>query len=136
MSMDRVRAIMDDARVGFVATCADGRPRVRPMSFVMQDDGRLWSSTYRGSGKLTELEANPLVEVCFLDAKGVHVRIEGRVVLTGGEAEKRSLLEQNPKVRRHFEDEHDPKFVHVEVQPTRIQWTEPGFGEYHQVPLG
>jgi len=136
MTMERVRTIVEEARCGFVATCAEGRPRVRPMSVVMQEDGRLWSSTYRGSGKLEELEANPLVEVCFLDAKGVHARIEGRVALTGGAEEKRRLLEQNPKVRRHFEDEHDPKFVHVEIRPTRIQWTEPGFGAYHQVPLG
>ncbi len=126
------RRIVASARYGFLATCVDGQPRVRPMSFVVTDDGRLWSSTYDVSGKVRELRDNERVEVCFVDDDKVQVRVEGVVRLTGGVEEKRRLLEMNPRVRRHFPDEHDPKFVHVEVVPTRVRWTEPGFGEYHE----
>ena len=100
------------------------------MSFRVTDDFKLWSSTYRSSGKVKEFEANPTVEVCFVGRHRVHLRVEGTVNLSGGPAEKEKLLEMNPGVRRHFSGGEDPKFVHVEIIPTRIQWMGPGFGEY------
>ncbi len=125
-----VREIIERSPYGSFATFADGCPRVRPMAFVLLDDGRLWSSTYRSSGKVREMEANPRVEICFVDDRKLHVRIEGIVSLDGGPEQKRELLERNPKVRRHFPDEHDPKFVHIEVRPVRVRWKKLGFCEY------
>ncbi|HNS98235.1 MAG TPA: pyridoxamine 5'-phosphate oxidase family protein [Polyangiaceae bacterium] len=124
------REIIERAPYGSLATYANGHPRVRPMAFVLLDDGRLWSSTYHCSGKFLELQTNPHVEICFVDDRKLHVRIEGIVSLDGGPEKKRELLERNPKVRRHFPDELDPKFVHIEVRPSRIRWKKMGFCEY------
>lgn len=131
--MEKIREIIAEAGYGVLATCVEGQPRARPMAFVLREDGSLWSSTYRTSGKMREWEANPQVEICFVDRRANQVRIEGRVDLSGGEAEKRALLVANPKVRNHFPDEHDPKFVHVIVRPSSIRWKPPGFGEYRVV---
>jgi len=57
------------------------------------------------------------------------------VDVTGGTDKKARLMELNPRVRRHFGEVENPSFVHVEVVPTRVRWTEPGFGEYHEEPL-
>ncbi len=133
MSMKRVRQIIQDARVGCLATCAGGQPRVRPMSCVLMEDGRLWSSTYRVSGKVAEFEQNDKVEICFMDAGLVQVRIAGVVDISGGEDKKRRLLEINPKVRNHFADENDSKFVHIEIRPVSIRWKKAGFSEYSDV---
>ncbi|MBN2055870.1 pyridoxamine 5'-phosphate oxidase family protein [bacterium] len=135
MSILEVRRIIEMAPYGCLASISEGLPRVRPMAFVMLDDGRLWSSTYAVSGKARELAAEPRVEVCFIDEKKNHVRIEGLVSLQGGEREKARLLELNPKVGRHFNGGSDPMFVHIEVRPRRIRWKEPGFSEYHEVDL-
>jgi uncharacterized pyridoxamine 5'-phosphate oxidase family protein len=133
MSMAKVEQILEDAKWGFLSTCAEGHPRVRPMVFVLREDGMLWSSTYRQSGKMRELEHNPRVEICWLDSEFVQLRIEGVVDTTGGPEQKRALLEANPKVRNHFPDEHDPKFVHLAIRPTRIEYKPAGFGEYEVV---
>jgi len=135
MSMQQVKEIVERAVYGFLATVDGNQPRVRPMSFVLLPDGRFWSSTYRCSGKVAELENNDRVEVCFLDDRKLHLRVEGRLRTTGGTEAKRSLLELNPKVRRHFPDEHDEKFVHLEIVPTRIRWKKMGFNEYHDVEI-
>ncbi len=133
MSTEKARQIIDEAGgIGDLATCADGQPRVRPMTVVVMDDLKLWSSTYRQSGKMKEFAANPRVEICFTGAKKIHLRIEGTIDTSGGTEKKKRLLELNPNVRGHFPDENDPKFVHLEIVPTRIRWTEPGFGEYHE----
>jgi general stress protein 26 len=135
MSIEEVRNIIREAGYGSVATCVDGQPRVRPMAFVMTDEGKLWSSTHETSGKVKEFEANPAVEVSFTDARKYHVRVEGTVDLSGGLDKKAALFELNPRVKRHFGAADDPRYMHVEVTPTRIRWTEPGFGEYHEVQL-
>ena len=130
---DQIRAIIDAAGYGVVATCVQGQPRARPMSFVMLEDGRLWSSTYRQSGKVAELEQNAHIEICFVAPDKVHLRVAGVVDLSGGEEKKARLLELNPKVKRHFPDAQDPKFVHVEVVPTRFRWKPSGFNEYQEL---
>ncbi len=99
-------------------------------SFRVTDDFKLWSSTYRSSGKVREFEAIPRVEVCFVGKKKVHLRVEGNVDLSGGTEEKERLLKMNPGVRRHFPGGEVPNFVHVEIIPTRPRWMPPGFHEY------
>lgn len=131
--MEKLREIIIEAGFGLLATSVGGQPRVRPMAFVLREDGCLWSSTYRESGKMREWEENPRVEICFVDKRANQVRIEGVVDLRGGEAEKRALLEANPKVKNHFPNEQDPRFVHVSVRPTRLRWKPPGFSEYREL---
>jgi uncharacterized pyridoxamine 5'-phosphate oxidase family protein len=133
--VEQVRATIENAGYGMVATSQDGQPRVRPMAFVMLDDGRLWSSTFRQSGKVREFATNEKVEVCFLDSTRTQVRIEGVVRIDGGAEERRRLLELNPRVRKHFADEHDERFVHVEIVPTRIRWKAPGFNEHREIVI-
>jgi hypothetical protein len=38
-------------------------------------------------------------------------------------------------LRKHFPDERDQRFVHIEAVPTSTRWNEPGFNEYRAVPL-
>jgi len=130
MSLSLLREIIERSPYGVLANVVQGQPRVRPMAFIMLEDGRLWSSTYRCSGKTKEFEQSNLVEV-----RKLHVRIEGIVSTRGGLEEKRELLKKNPKVLRHFPHEFDENFVHIEVIPTRIRWKKMGFCEYEQVPL-
>ncbi len=134
MSVEKAKQIIAEAGgIGDLATCAGGQPRVRPMTFVVMDDLKLWSSTYRQSGKMKEFAENNRVEISFTGSKKVHLRIEGTIDTSGGPEKKKRLLELNPNVRGHFPDENDAKFVHIEIVPTSIRWTEPGFGEYHPV---
>ena len=133
--MERVGEIMANSRCGYLASSIDGQPRVRPMSFVLTAGNRLWSSTYDVSGKIKELEQNQQVELCFMDKDWVQLRIEGKVDLSGGPEKKSALLKLNPKVGNHFADENDPKFVHIELIPSRIRYKAAGFGEYTEVEL-
>jgi len=130
MPLENARSIIEEAGYGVVCTCVDGQPRCRPMTFRLTDDFKLWSSTYRSSGKVKEFEKNPRVEVCFVGKGNVHLRVEGIVDLSGGAEKKEKLLEMNSKVRSHFSGGDDKKFVHVEIRPTRLRWMPPGFGEY------
>lgn len=118
-----------------MATCVDGQPRVRPMKFVVTDDFMFWCSTVNISGKVREFQQNNRVELCWVDERKNHLRVEGMVDISGGPDEKRELLRLHPGARGLFADEHDPRLVHVAVTPTRVRWKEHSFGEYHEVDV-
>ncbi len=130
MSLEKARAIIEQAPYGMLATCDGDQPRCRPMTFIVTDDFKLWSSTYLSSGKVKEFKINPRAEVCFVGQDKVHLRVEGKVDISGGPDKKEELLRLNPKVGRHFSGGDDEKFVHIEITPTLVRWTPPGFGEY------
>jgi len=136
MTTNEAREIIRGAGYGMLATDVEGQPRVRPMAFVVTDDFRLLSSTFRRSGKARELAQNPRVEICFMDGRKYQLRVEGRADVSGGPEKKRELLALNPHVKKHFKDEHDPEFVLIEIIPTRVRWMPPGFGEYRPVDIG
>jgi len=135
MSIEAIRPIVEHALHATLATCEDGQPRVRPMSFTLTAEGRLLSSTRDTSGKMREFAANPRVELCFVDADKNHVRIEGLIDVSGGGEARRALLEAHPPARRHFGDADHPNLVHVEVIPTHVRWKPPGFCEYRVVEV-
>ncbi len=130
MSIEEIRFIVENAVSCMLATTEDGQPRVRPMSFSLTAAGRLLSSTRDTSGKMREFAADDRVELCLVDADKNHVRIEGTIDVSGGEADKQQLLEAHPPARRHFGTPDHPNLVHVEVIPTDVRWKPPGFCEY------
>ena len=133
MSRERVREIIASAGYCQMATSLDGQPRVRPMKFVISDRFTFLCSTFDMSGKMLELKANNRVELCWVDEKKNHLRIQGTVDISGGPEEKRELLRLHPGAKGLFKDENDPQLVCVEVTPERIRWKEHSFGEYHEV---
>ena len=135
MSLQKVREIIENSRYGQLATSVDGQPHVRPMAFIMLEDGRLWSSTYECSGKMDELRKNDKVEICFVDKNRVHLRIEGLIDISGDCHKKDELLKRNPKVNKHFDGGQDPNFVHLEVRPLKMKYKPMGFCEYTEVTL-
>ena len=135
MSIEEIRPIVEHAVGATLATCADGQPRVRPMSFTLTADGRLLSSTRDTSGKMREFAANPRVELCLVDADKNHVRIEGLIDVSGDDDDKRSLLEDHPPAQRHFGVPDHPNLVHVQVIPVHVRWKPPGFCEYRVVEV-
>jgi len=130
LSRQKIREIVKEAGYCHMATCVDGQPRVRPMKFVITDDFKFWCTTVDISGKVQELKKNPRVELCWVDGRKNHVRVEGIADLSGGTEKKRKLLELHPGARGLFSDEHDPKLIHVEVVPTKVRWKTHSFGEY------
>lgn len=133
MSREKVREIVADAGYCTMATSVDGQPRVRPMKFVITDDFRFWCSTVNISGKVGELAQNAQVELCWVDSARNHLRVSGTADISGGPEKKRELLRLHPGAKGLFQDENDPRLVHVEVVPSRVRWKEHSFGEYHEV---
>ena len=56
---------LDNVGIQFLATIGlDGKPKVRPMQYMVLEDGKLWFCTNSKKEVYAELQANPSIELC------------------------------------------------------------------------
>ena len=56
---------LDNIGIQFLATIGlDGKPKVRPMQYMVLEDGKLWFYTNSKKEVFAELQANPCIELC------------------------------------------------------------------------
>lgn len=123
------------ARFPMLATIDGDQPRLRPVSPVRVDGFTIFVANLRSYGKTKQIEANPKVELCYLDDAHDQVRITGRAeILTN-----RSLLEEiwgaNPLLRRYLGSLENPELIIYQIRPERVQFMREWALEYHDVEL-
>ena len=128
---------MRKAPFPMMATCdAAGKPSVRPVSPVKTAGFEVWVASFRSSGKTAELEANPRVELCYLDAEHDQVRITAEAELVTDHDVKQSLFDENPLLRKFLGSPDNPEFLLYRLLPERVRFMREWALDYHEVPLG
>src|SRR5437763_1389713 len=74
---ERALAVMKAARFPFLATLDGEQPRLRPVSPVRTEGFTVYVANLRSYHKTQEIEANPKVELGYLDEHHDQVRITG-----------------------------------------------------------
>ncbi len=133
MSIETIKQMVLDAGMGYLATCEGDQPRVRAMMPVLRDDGTLLAATFPWTQKVSQLGKNPKVEICFVDRKLSHCRIEGRAAVSSDKALKERLWEDQLMLRQFFTGVDDPDFVLIVLSPTRIRMMNIGEKDYTEV---
>lgn len=65
ISLKDVAAYLENIGVQFLATIGlDGKPKVRPMQYMLIDDNKLWFCTNSEKEIYKELQAVPAIELC------------------------------------------------------------------------
>jgi len=136
MSLDVVKQMVLDAGVGYLATCDGDQPRVRAMMPILRDDGTLLAATFPNTKKVGQITKNPKVEICFVDRKLSHCRIEGEAVISQDKALKEELWNKQMMLRQFFSGSDDPKFVLILIKPTKIMMMNIGDRDYAEVKIG
>ena len=65
MTLRDVAYYLDNVGIQFLATIGlDGKPKVRPMQYMVLEDEKLWFCTNSRKEVFAELQANPCIELC------------------------------------------------------------------------
>ncbi len=65
MTLRDLANYLDNIGIQFLATIGlDGKPKVRPMQYMVLEDGKLWFCTNSKKEVYAELQANPCIELC------------------------------------------------------------------------
>ena len=127
---------MRKAKYPMMATCGtDGAPGVRPVSPVKTDGFTVWVASLSSYGKTAEIEANPRIELCYLDEAHDQVRIAGRAVRVGRGEELQAIWDSNPLMRSFLGSIDNPELIVYRIEPERVRFMREWALTYHEVEI-
>jgi len=121
----KIRAKMDAHQLAALATIAeDGKPWVRYVTPVMDQDMNIWLATSAGSRKVAQLRRNPevhlVVGVTSPETAESYLQVQGKAqILTDKATKERVWFEQ---LKGIFAGPDDPNYVVVKITPYRIEY--------------
>jgi uncharacterized pyridoxamine 5'-phosphate oxidase family protein len=109
-----MKAVIDflvRSQVQYFATVGlDGRPKVRPFQFMLEDSGKLYFCTSSQKKVYREIQAQPFVELCASDEEFSWLRLNGRAVFSQDLTIKEKVQEASPLVKSIYRTPDNPEF--------------------------
>ena len=97
--------------VQFLATVGlDGKPKVRPFQFMLEDSGKLWFCTGNKKEVYAELQKQPYIELSASSTDNAWLRLSARVIFENNLVIKRKIIKQNDLVRSIYKSGDNPDF--------------------------
>lgn len=129
------RAVVAADRFPHLATMDGDQPRLRPVSPVKTEGFCVYVANLRSYHKTAEIEANPRVELCYLDAEHNQVRITGQADVLLDGAVLQQIWEENSLLRHYLGEIDNPQLIVYVIRPERVRYMQEWALEYHEVPL-
>ena len=132
---DLAKRVIKAARFPFLATLDGDQPRVRPVSPVRVDGFTVYVANLRFYHKTAEIEANPKVELCYLDLDHNQVRLTGVAEVVADRPLLQEIWDANPLMRQYLGSLDNPQLLVYRIRPTRVRYMREWALEYHEVPF-
>jgi uncharacterized pyridoxamine 5'-phosphate oxidase family protein len=133
--IEQALAVIQADRLPYLATVEGDQPRLRPIAPVKTDGFIVYIANLRTYGKTSEIEANPRVELCYLDGHHDQVRITGLAEVVSDAKIKQTVWDHNPHIHKYMVDPTNPDFVLYRVVPTRVRFMKEWALTYREVPF-
>jgi general stress protein 26 len=131
--VDLALAVVRADRFPHLATVDGDQPRLRPVSPVKTDGFTVYVANLRSYHKTAEIEANPKVELCYLDDHHDQVRITGVAETVVDRQVLQDVWDTNPLLRQYLGTLDNPEFILYRITPTRVRYMKEWALEYHEV---
>ncbi len=108
MTIEELARILDEIGLQYMATIGeDGRPKVRPVQFMVVHDGRLWFCTNSEKNLYRELVRSPYIDLCGSrllenEIRTVWVRLSAKVVFEENRTVKSLIMAKSPIVHELY----------------------------------
>jgi uncharacterized pyridoxamine 5'-phosphate oxidase family protein len=90
----------------------DGKPKVRPFQFKLEDGGKLYFSTTNDKSIYREIKKNPHVELCVCGENFSWLRLSGKVVFSDNLAIKKKIFDAAiPLIQSFYKSPDNPIFA-------------------------
>lgn len=94
----------------FATVGLDGRPKVRPFQFMLEQGGKLYYCTGNFKPVYKEIQKQPWVEICISSPAFAWIRLSGKVAFSKDLGIKKKLFEQNEILRTIYQTPDSPTF--------------------------
>ena len=131
----RAHAVVAADRFPQLATIDGDQPRLRPVSPVKTDGFTIYVANLRSYHKTVEIQANPNVELCYMDSGHDQVRITGVAEVVSDRDMLQAIWDANPLLRQYLGTIDNPALILYRIRPTSVRYMQEWALEYFDVPL-
>lgn len=93
---------------GYLATVEGNVPRLRPWSFLFEENGKIWFLTTNSKRVFKQLQENPFMEFSSLSSDFIHGRIGGKIEFSNDLAIKERILTDRPLLKKIYGSADNP----------------------------
>jgi uncharacterized pyridoxamine 5'-phosphate oxidase family protein len=98
--MKTVVDFLKKSQVQYFSTIGlDGKPKVRPFQFALEDDGKIYYCTSNQKPVFKQMQANPNVEICASGENFSWLRLSGKAIFVDDLKMKAKVQEAMPMVK-------------------------------------
>lgn len=132
---DLASSLIKKVRFPQLATIDGDQPRVRPVSPVRTDGFTVYVANLKSYGKTAEIEANPKVELGYVDEEHNQVRITGRAEVVSDRKLLEEIWNSNNLLKHYLGSIDNPALVVYRIVPSRVRYMVEWALTYYEVPL-
>jgi len=108
---EQVLEILNDQTIfGYMATVEDGLPRVRPMGFMFEDNGRMYFCTTANKNVYKQICETPFIEYSKTTPGIVWARVRGEIKFDDELKNKERIFEEHPELKLAYQTPDNPLF--------------------------
>ena len=126
---------MAAAKFPMLASIDEDQPRLRPVSPVKTDGFTVYVANLRFYSKTKEIEANPKVELCYMEEGHDQVRITGTAEVLADRPLLEEIWEANPLMQHFLKTIDNPDLIIYRIVPSRVRYMQEWALKYHEVPI-
>ena len=109
--MQPVIDFLVQSQIQYFATVGlDGKPKVRPFQFMLEQGGKLYFCTSNQKSVFQEIQKQPYVELSASGEDFSWLRLNGKVVFSKDLAIKAKVQEASPLVKSIYQRPDNPEF--------------------------
>lgn len=109
--MKEIIRFLSENPVQFLATVGlDGKPKVRPFQFMLEQNNKLWFCTGNQKEVYAELMKQPYIELSVSNKKDAWLRLSAKVVFEDNRLVKDLIIEHSPLVKSIYKSGDNPIF--------------------------
>lgn len=123
--MEDITSFIKENPVCFLATADEGRPRVRPVQFMLENDGNLYFCTANTKEMYRQMQATPFVQLASTSKDYVTtLRISGEVKFDNNLSIKEKILKESELVRSIYKTPDNPilEIFYIEHGTAKFQY--------------
>jgi uncharacterized pyridoxamine 5'-phosphate oxidase family protein len=109
--MQEIIKVLKENPMGNLATVENGKPRVRPWGFMLEEGGQFFFCTNTTKDVYTQLQTTPYIEFTTTTKDMVWVRLNGQIKFSDDLQLKEKVLEANQMVKNIYQTPDNPIFA-------------------------
>ena len=136
MNKSKLIDYLNKSELMYLATCSDGKPRVRCMAMIYFEN-TIWCCSKSNRLNVQEIKQNNSIEICIL-TEGKNdfgsIRGNGKALIITDPKIRKKLSEKIPFFKAYWESSEDDYFTLIKLEIANFMFHDPNDKQFYSIP--